>query len=73
MNRVLVQDHECKGCGICISMCPSVCLRLSGKLNNQGYEYVEFFNEGACTGCGLCFLSCPEISALSVWKHKEAL
>jgi len=71
MNLVRVRDDECKGCAICVSVCPKQCLVMSDKLNSQGYAYVQFVNPDACTACGLCFLSCPEPGALTVLSGKE--
>jgi NAD-dependent dihydropyrimidine dehydrogenase PreA subunit len=71
MNRVLVRDDECKGCAVCVSVCPHHCLAMSGKLNAKGYEYVQFIDPSACTACGLCFLSCPEPGALAVLTGGE--
>lgn len=73
MNHVEVRDDECKGCAVCISICPKGCLALSGELNVMGYEYVEFVNSERCTACGLCFLACPEPGALAVFRAQEAL
>lgn len=71
MNLVRVCDDECKGCAICVSVCPKGCLAMSGELNANGYEYVSFIENSPCTACGLCFLSCPEPSALTVCRIKE--
>jgi NAD-dependent dihydropyrimidine dehydrogenase PreA subunit len=71
MNHVRVRDDECKGCAVCVSVCPKGCLAMSGKLNTMGYEYVHFIHDEACTACGLCFLSCPEPSALTVFAEQE--
>lgn len=70
MNHVRVRDDECKGCAVCVSVCPKKCLAMSGKLNSMGYEYVQFIDPDACTACGLCFLSCPEPGALTVLSEE---
>ena len=71
MNLVQVRDNECKGCAVCVSVCPRNCLIMSGELNAKGYDYVRFVNAEACTACGLCFLNCPEPGALTVFRGKE--
>lgn len=72
MNQVKVRKDECKGCGVCVAVCPRECLVMDSRLNAMGYEYVEFINGNQCTACGLCFLSCPEPGALTVLTVKEA-
>ncbi len=71
MNLVRVRDDECKGCAVCVSVCPHGCLAMSGKLNPMGYEYVRFDEGSCCTACALCFLSCPEPGALTVLAEEE--
>lgn len=73
MNHVIVRDDECKGCAVCVSVCPHECLSIPGDLNANGYAYVRFSGEQRCTACGLCFLSCPEPGALAVLAGKEAV
>jgi len=72
MNHVRVRDDECKGCAVCVSVCPKNCLVMSGELNVKGYDYVQFVHAEACTACGLCFLNCPEPGALTVFGNKES-
>jgi NAD-dependent dihydropyrimidine dehydrogenase PreA subunit len=71
MNKVVVRNEECKGCKICISVCPTKSLTLSGHINSSGYEYVSFLEGSGCTACGLCFFNCPELGALTVYHDKE--
>ena len=60
-----LDSEECKGCGLCVEACPPRVLRLTGRLNRNGYHPVEYRGSG-CTGCGICFLVCPEPSAIAV-------
>ena len=73
MNLVRVRDDECKGCAVCVSVCPKHCLAMQESLNAQGYPFVQFINPEDCTACGLCFLSCPEPGALTVVSTEEAI
>jgi len=49
----------CKGCDICVKMCPERCLILNRN------EIVEIPDPAACTGCRLCEWLCPDL-AISV-------
>lgn len=53
---VEVVDAWCKGCDICVRICPQDCLRLTdaGK--------VRLVDAGACTGCRLCEWLCPDFA-----------
>lgn len=72
MNYVQVRNDECKGCGVCVPVCPYQCLTLGTQLNSIGYRPVVFANTQRCTACGLCFRVCPEFGALTVVSVKEA-
>ncbi|MBI4279130.1 MAG: 2-oxoacid:acceptor oxidoreductase family protein [Armatimonadetes bacterium] len=51
-----VVDGWCKGCDICVRVCPEHCLRLNGR------ERVEVIDAAACTGCRLCEWLCPDFA-----------
>ena len=74
-GKLVVNDNECKGCGLCVEACPVHCIGISDHLNHFGYKTAQY--EGArCTGCGICFMVCPEPGALSVWRlvtHHEVV
>lgn len=57
--RVEVTDAWCKGCDICVRVCPEDCLRLNAA------AVVRCIVPDACTGCRLCELLCPDF-AISV-------
>lgn len=66
-GRIEVRADQCKGCGLCISVCPVHCLILREELNSQGYQPAGYLGSG-CTGCGVCFYVCPEPAALAVYR-----
>jgi len=49
-------DAWCKGCDICVKMCPERCLVLNSEL------IVELTDADACTGCRLCEWLCPDFA-----------
>ena len=59
----------CKGCGLCISMCPDGVLLRDETLNRRGYRPAIYQGHG-CTGCGICFHACPEPSAIIVTRFQ---
>ena len=46
----------CKGCDICVKMCPELCLRLNAR------QKVELTDPSACTGCHICEWLCPDFA-----------
>lgn len=67
MAKIVVIKERCKGCQICVSVCPRECLKISEEHNQAGYFVVELVSEEKCTGCGVCGEMCPDL-ALQIWR-----
>ena len=65
---VVINAEECKGCGLCVEVCPPSVLKISEALNRMGYHPAEYLGV-ACTGCGVCFYVCPEPGGITVYKR----
>ena len=64
-GNVIIDDEECKGCGLCVESCPPECLELAPELNKYGVHPAQYTGED-CTGCGACYYCCPEPGAITV-------
>ncbi len=65
---VAVDKGRCKGCQICVTVCPDDALYMSNEKNTRGYFYpVE---NGKCVACRQCVYACPDF-ALSIHKLEE--
>ena len=64
---VLINEDLCKGCGLCIDVCPPGVLRQDSKLNHLGFHPVNYTGQW-CNACGVCFYACPEPGAVVVVK-----
>ena len=62
MNKFFLNSHYCKGCLLCVEVCPKQAIRSSGKVNAKGYTMPEENNMTNCTGCRLCELVCPDFA-----------
>ncbi len=63
MAKIKVDKERCKGCLICISVCPKKLIKLSSDFNKRGLNYVVFEDKaGDCTGCTLCAIVCPDVA-----------
>lgn len=69
MSRVVFLEERCKGCKLCVEVCPVGILRPSGRYNRQGYEVMEM--DGVCTGCASCAVICPDV-AIRVFKSSKS-
>jgi 2-oxoglutarate ferredoxin oxidoreductase subunit delta len=68
-GTVGIEADLCKGCGLCIAMCPNGLLVRSEELNRRGYRFAEYVGHG-CTGCGICFYACPEPGGIHVTRFR---
>jgi 2-oxoglutarate ferredoxin oxidoreductase subunit delta len=56
-----IATDRCKGCELCIHICPKHCLALDlSFVNAQGYHPVRLTDSEACTSCALCARICPD-------------
>ena len=62
-----VNPELCKGCQLCIAICPKEVISISEKLNSSSY-HPAYYDGAGCTGCGFCFYACPEPGAIRVVK-----
>lgn len=59
MIKNKAKTERCKGCGLCVNICPTDALTLSKSVNEKGYNYVEVDQE-KCIQCGSCYRICPD-------------
>ena len=70
-GRVLIDTGRCKGCGLCVSVCPVHILRMAeGWYNAKGYTPVEVTDPQACTGCATCAVICPDM-VFTVYRRRR--
>ena len=61
MPKVTFKEDLCKGCGLCVDVCPKNVLELSpNKINKKGHKPVEAVREESCIGCAFCATMCPD-------------
>lgn len=60
-GRVTINVERCKGCGLCVSVCPKKILSLDkNTINSKGYNPSSCINPDECIGCANCALICPD-------------
>ena len=54
------RQDRCKGCGLCVTVCPKHILALEGGTNVKDYHPAACTDEAACIGCASCAKMCPD-------------
>lgn len=56
-----IATDRCKGCALCIGVCPKRVLALDlATVNGLGYHPVRLTDAAGCTSCALCVRVCPD-------------
>lgn len=60
------REDRCKGCSLCMTVCPKQIITMSPRFNTSGYKVVEVLEEhlDQCTSCAACALICPDCAVL---------
>ena len=59
---IYIDEKICKGCRLCVHICPSQVYQMKNKVNDKGYAIPEAVNENKCSKCKLCELTCPDLA-----------
>ncbi len=65
-----VDRGRCKGCKICVTVCPYDALYMSKEKSQRGYFYP--IENGKCVACRQCVYACPDF-ALSIHKLADVI
>lgn len=70
-GKVTFDVDYCKGCNLCVSVCPTNVLALkTDELNAKGYRPVYAKNPDKCIACLSCAITCPD-SVISVYQIED--
>jgi len=60
-NGLVFEEHNCKGCDLCVWACPKKILKLDlDRVNGRGYNPAVVTQIDECTACGICAIICPD-------------
>ena len=61
MTRITFDADACKGCGLCVSVCPKKLIQISEcTINKKGHHPAEITDPSECIGCAFCATMCPD-------------
>ena len=68
-GRVFFDQDRCKGCNLCVSVCPTKILAIDATiLNRKGYHPAYVANPENCIACANCAMVCPDL-VITVEKY----
>lgn len=68
-GRIEVDENRCKGCELCVFVCPLDLLELDkNRINSKGYQPMHIHSPEKCIACTNCALMCPD-GVITVYKE----
>ena len=69
MGRIILDNERCKGCFLCVDVCPKKLLNKNAEFNSKG-NCTVYFEDSAneCSGCALCARRCPDLAIVEVYR-----
>jgi 2-oxoglutarate ferredoxin oxidoreductase subunit delta len=63
MAHVSVSTTFCKGCGLCVDICPQTIMELDLEvITPKGYHPAHCIDDDKCTACLSCAMMCPDVA-----------
>jgi 2-oxoglutarate ferredoxin oxidoreductase subunit delta len=72
-GKIIIDFERCKGCGLCVAVCPKSCITISKQSNKSGYfpaAQTAKDEDSKCTGCCACAIVCPD-AAIIVYRDDD--
>jgi len=69
-GKIIIDTERCKGCGLCVMVCPKKIIVICEKSNRRGYFPADTDNRN-CTGCAACAVICPD-AVIEVYRDQLA-
>lgn len=68
-QKISVDEQFCKGCYLCIEVCPQKVWGPGQRRSRAGYSMPRVLDLKSCAVCFLCEMTCPDL-ALTVMEEK---
>ncbi len=60
--KYFIDCDRCKGCGLCVNVCPKNVLEISDEVNTKGYFPIYQARPEDCVSCATCYRMCPDVA-----------
>jgi 2-oxoglutarate ferredoxin oxidoreductase subunit delta len=70
-GKIVIHTERCKGCGLCVTVCPRNSIVISKRSNKSGYFPAETANSD-CIGCAMCGIICPD-AVIEVYRDDDTV
>ncbi len=67
MPKVEFDRERCKGCELCVPVCPKDIVLMDDVINQKGYRVATVREMDKCIGCAMCARMCPD-TVIKVFK-----
>jgi 2-oxoglutarate ferredoxin oxidoreductase subunit delta len=62
MVKATFDENRCKGCELCVSVCPKkIVVMAEDRINEKGYHPATVEDMDKCIGCAFCAMMCPDV------------
>ena len=65
-----IDNDKCKGCALCITVCPKNVLEIAEQVNAKGYFPAYQARPEDCIHCTACCIMCPDM-AITIKKTAD--
>jgi len=65
-----IDVDRCKGCGLCVAVCPKNVLEISDQVSTNGYFPAYQARPDDCVFCATCCRMCPDV-AITITETAE--
>ncbi len=66
-----INRNKCKGCALCVTVCPKNVLEISDEVNRKGYFPAYQARPQDCILCGTCCRMCPDVAITITAEEKK--
>ena len=65
-----INIDRCKGCALCLTVCPKKVLEIAEQVNAKGYFPAYQARPEDCIHCSACCIMCPDV-AITITKTAD--
>lgn len=70
-NDITIVPVYCKGCGLCVDICPTGTLQLEDNIESKFGVSVKVDAPDYCIGCKMCEQRCPDFAIFVNYNEEE--